>query len=290
MMPSKLPMPEKLVAWANERLMCGWSADELIQGMVKVGHANDYSRQFVQAILAQREATFGRTTNKSLASSRFDADPINLPNTVELADRNVSILLALSRPRVILMENLLSDDECDAMIEMSRTELQRAKVVDESTGESRPDPDRISGYKNFPHGATPVVAAIEARIAAMFDHPIAHQEQVQVLHYPVGGQYKPHHDYFEPSLPGSPAILKRGGQRVATVVMYLNDVAEGGGTVFPKLGIEAKPRRGNAVYFESVDAFGQLDPRLLHAGAPVTQGEKWIAVKWIRAEPWQGAN
>jgi len=50
--------------------------------------------------------------------------------------------------------------------------------------------------------------------------------------------------------------------------------------------LEAKPKRGNAVYFENVDECGQINPDLLHTGAPVIHGEKWIAVKWIRAEQW----
>jgi prolyl 4-hydroxylase len=48
------------------------------------------------------------------------------------------------------------------------------------------------------------------------------------------------------------------------------------------MGFEVKPRKGYAVYFESLDASGGLDQRTLHGGSPVGQGEKWIATKWIR--------
>jgi len=277
---------EKLLAWAEERLICGWSKDDLIHGMQKVGHPHEYVENFITALFAQRDAQISRSSQRSLASNNFDTDKMQFPNSVRLADREVSILMALANPRIILMGGLLSDEECISLIEMARPELKRAKVVDEKTGKHRIDPLRASASKNCSYQETPTIAAIETRIATLFGHPMNHQEPMQVMHYPVGGLYKPHNDYFDPALPGSPAILKRGGQRIATVVMYLNDVEEGGGTIFPELGLESRPKRGNAVYFESVDKFGQIDPRLLHTGAPVIRGEKWISVKWIRAQAW----
>jgi prolyl 4-hydroxylase len=73
-----------------------------------------------------------------------------------------------------------------------------------------------------------------------------------------------------------------GGQRVATIIMYLNDVEEGGETVFPKAGVSVAPRKGVAVYFRYTNQLGQLDPMSWHGGAPVRKGEKWIMTKWLR--------
>ena len=64
--------------------------------------------------------------------------------------------------------------------------------------------------------------------------------------------------------------------------MYLNDVAEGGGTDFPDVGLSIVPRQGRAVYFAYTGHFGEVDPLSLHAGLPVIRGEKWIATKWLR--------
>jgi prolyl 4-hydroxylase len=47
-----------------------------------------------------------------------------------------------------------------------------------------------------------------------------------------------------------------------------------------------RPRRGSGVYFEYFNAAGELDTRLLHAGMPVTRGEKWVATKWLRQSPY----
>ena len=77
-----------------------------------------------------------------------------------------------------------------------------------------------------------------------------------------------------------PLLLQRGGQRVGTVVIYLNTPARGGGTTFPDAGLEVAAQRGNAVFF----SYDRPDPgtRSLHGGAPVIAGEKWIATKWLR--------
>ncbi len=101
-----------------------------------------------------------------------------------------------------------------------------------------------------------------------------------MIRYEVGQQYKPHYDYFDPEQPGTPVILQRGGQRVATVVVYLNTPQRGGGTTFPDVKLEVAPVRGNAVFF----SYDRPHPstRSLHGGAPVLEGEKWITTKWLR--------
>ena len=110
---------------------------------------------------------------------------------------------------------------------------------------------------------------------------------MQILHYGPGGEYKAHQDFFEPKDPGSAVLTRVGGQRIGTVVMYLNDVPEGGETAFPDIGFSAKPIKGSAVYFEYQNAEGQLDYRCLHAGMPVIRGDKWIMTKWLRERPYE---
>ncbi|WP_229416170.1 prolyl hydroxylase family protein [Pseudoduganella armeniaca] len=89
---------------------------------------------------------------------------------------------------------------------------------------------------------------------------------------------------FRPDQPGFSATLKRGGQRTATLIVYLNDVEDAGDTVFPKLGLSVVPKKGAAVYFEYMNDEGQLDEATLHGGAPVGAGDKWVMTKWVRQE------
>jgi prolyl 4-hydroxylase len=204
------------------------------------------------------------------------------PNDIDAGDRHVHILLALNSPRVLLFANLLSAEECESLIRMSQGKLERSHVVDRQTGRYERHPDRTSEGTYFQLAENELIDRIERRIAGLTDCPVEHGEPIQVLHYNPGAQYKPHFDYFEPSDAGNRKVLSMGGQRVATLIMYLNDVEAGGSTVFPEIGLDVLPRQGNAVFFAYCDREGNLDRRTLHGGSPVAAGEKWIATKWLR--------
>ena len=150
-----------------------------------------------------------------------------------------------------------------------------------ATGDSEINAARTSEGMFFVRAEHPVCARLEARLAALLNWPIENGEGLQVLRYRPGAEYKPHYDYFDPAQPGTPTILKRGGQRLATIVMYLNTPLKGGGTTFPDVQLEVAPLRGHAVFF-SYDR-PQPATRTLHGGAPVLDGEKWVATKWLRA-------
>jgi prolyl 4-hydroxylase len=152
--------------------------------------------------------------------------------------------------------------------------------VDNATGGSEVNAARTSDGMFFERGEAPLVAAIEQRIAELLRWPPDHGEGLQVLRYRPGAQYRPHHDYFDPAHPGTARILQRGGQRVGTLLMYLNTPEGGGATTFPDVGLEVAPLRGNAVFFSYDRAHPET--RTLHGGAPVTAGEKWVATKWLR--------
>ena len=75
------------------------------------------------------------------------------------------------------------------------------------------------------------------------------------------------------------------GQRVKTCLVYLNSGYDDGETEFPKLGIQFRGAGGEALVFDNVDAAGSGDMDTLHAGQPVTHGEKWLLSQWIRNKP-----
>ena len=68
-------------------------------------------------------------------------------------------------------------------------------------------------------------------------------EPLQIVSYGTGGHYEPHIDYFRMNNVTSAAINSDSGDRLATLILYLNDVAEGGATVFPRLGLAVHPRQ-----------------------------------------------
>lgn len=111
-----------------------------------------------------------------------------------------------------------------------------------------------------------------------------------MLNYKPGTEYKPHFDYFPATQEGNASNPEKKGQRVSTLIIYLNDVEEGGATVFPSIGLSVIPKRGSAVYFEYYNSLGQVNPLTLHAGAPVIKGEKWAVTQWMRNAPLRNPN
>ncbi|WP_235205692.1 2OG-Fe(II) oxygenase, partial [Cupriavidus sp. SK-4] len=184
-------------------------------------------------------------------------------------------------------QQLLTDDECDALVALSRGRLARSPVVNPDTGDENLIDARTSMGAMFQVAEHALIARIEARIAAVTGVPAEHGEGLQILNYKPGGEYQPHFDYFNPQRPGEARQLSVGGQRIATLVIYLNTPEAGGATAFPRVGLEVAPVKGNAVYFSYLLPDGTLDERTLHAGLPVASGEKWIATKWLRERPYR---
>ena len=190
-------------------------------------------------------------------------------------------------PRIFVVRNFLSDAECDHMITIARAKIERSTTVDPETGGLITVDGRTSSSTFFWIGHDPVVTAIEERIANLVNIPVVNGEGLQVLNYKEGQFYNPHFDFFDPDLKGSAPALAVGGQRVATFIMYLSSVAEGGETHFPEMDIKVPPTRGDAVLFYNVTVDGKVDRNTLHASLPVISGEKWASTKWIRERAYQ---
>ena len=205
-------------------------------------------------------------------------------NVMVTEERTVRVLTRVKQPEVVVFGGLLSDDECDELIRLSRPKLVRSTTVDPGTGQSIVIERRTSSGTYFHLEENDFIARLDRRLAEVTCWPVDHSEGLQILHYQDGGEYRPHFDYFPPADAGSATHTSQGGQRIGTVVMYLNDVDEGGETIFPEIGLSVAPRRGNAVYFGYCNSRNQVDPLTLHGGAPVRRGEKWIATKWLRKE------
>lgn len=175
--------------------------------------------------------------------------------------------------------------ECDYLINLAAHRVKPSMIVHPATGERQLDPIRTSAHFTVePVLHDLIVENLEQRLARWAGLPALNGEFFSLLKYRPGEEYKLHNDYFNPALPGSAVSLADGGQRVQTLLVYLNDEFEGGGTRFPRAELNVVPKRGDLVHFHNVDATGQVNPDSLHAGLPVLSGEKWLASKWVRAE------
>lgn len=277
--------------WLAGNVVRGCGDAEMLEAMRGSGFDEHYARVAISVVRSMTERVQQQAPEMIAAATEpvARADAIRLPAgaRVRVADREIGIGFVLADPNVALLHDLLSEQECERLIAMSAGKLTRSSVLDRRTGGDQVSAVRTSAGTFFERGENAIVTRLEQRIAALTGLPVEHGEPLQVLHYQPGNEYLAHHDWFDPADPGSAEVLRNGGQRVITVIVYLNEVAAGGETRFPEIGLDIRPHRGSAVYFEYLNAAGDLDRRCLHAGVPVAQGEKWIATKWIRQGPYQ---
>jgi prolyl 4-hydroxylase len=270
----------QLRAWIVEQAQAGHGPEAVVKSMIASGWTEEVAIEAMETTLRGHLDEQAVQQGLPPALPVPDPDLAESPLFIDAGDRQVCVLQQMYNPRVVVFGGLLSDEECTALIELAKPRLARSLTVSTKTGGEEINADRTSNGMFFQRGENELVSRIEARIGRLVNWPVENGEGLQVLHYVPGTEYKPHYDYFDPAEPGTPSILKRGGQRVGTLVMYLGEPEKGGGTSFPDVHLEVAPRRGNAVFF----SYERPHPstKSLHGGAPVIAGEKWIATKWLR--------
>ncbi|KAJ5103423.1 hypothetical protein N7532_003952 [Penicillium argentinense] len=219
----------------------------------------------------------------------------------------------LSRtPLILYIENFLSDEEADHLVDTSLNKYTPSIVYDGFT--ERVDPNkRLSDRALLDRDDT--VRCLEDRARAFQGwRPHLYIERMWAQRYNASGHYRHHYDWT-----GS---LARGGDRLSTFMVYLAADCEGGGTNFPRLqmpagkqwcrflecedeqseaeggagegwdratskkdGITFKPIKGNAVFWENLRPDGTGYTETWHAAYPVTSGTKVGLNIWSWYQP-----
>lgn len=186
-------------------------------------------------------------------------------------------------PQIELYEDFLSDQECEEIKKLSKEKLENSTVVDYDTGGGQEKNEyRNSKNTSLDGKLYPFVKDIETRISKLFKIDQNRFEPLTVINYQPGEYFKPHHDFFHENPNGKNDYMKYGGNRVGTVIIYLNDVEEGGETNFPNLGLSFFCKKGNLIYFNYDYKDQTLKDKTLHQGVPTISSEKWITTTWIR--------
>lgn len=198
----------------------------------------------------------------------------HIGNKIKTADREVNIIARFEEPLVVILGNVLSEEECEQLIHLSKDKLRRSKI-----GKSHEVNEiRTSSSMFFQESENDLVMKLEKRISSIMNIPTEHGDGLQILKYTPGQEYKAHFDFF------ASQNKEIKNNRISTMVIYLNDVEEGGETYFPKLNLSVSPGRGTAVYFEYFYNEQTINELTLHGGAPVVAGEKWVATQWMRRQ------
>jgi len=190
-------------------------------------------------------------------------------------------------PRIFTIEKFIPADVCAWFVDYARTRLERSTVRDGATGL-----DVVaSGRSADLAGTTPlqtdlVLQLTKLRMAGALQTHVAHQEPTTFLRYRKGQEYLAHYDLIRPQEEAAAAEeLRTLGQRIATVLVYLNQGYEGGETHFPHLNWGFKGKTGDALIFWNMSAAGERERNSLHTGMPVKSGRKWLLSQWVRAKP-----
>ena len=269
--------------WIQRNIERGCLFDDMLSVMLNAGILESTARFNLASFADGANTALTKDSTRDLLGYRQEASYLfQHENTLVTRDgQTMQVAFRLDAPDIVVLDNFMTAAECDALCAQSASTLSKSKVIDDITGASVAHDARSSQGTYFSLGQTPLVQTIEARISEITNTPMVNGEGIQILNYVGGGEYRPHFDYFSDK-DGGRVHTAKGGQRIITVILYLNDVAAGGATIFPNINLNIYPKKGSALYFSYFNSAGQVDPATLHGGAPVLAGEKWIATKWIR--------
>jgi prolyl 4-hydroxylase len=277
---TKQNITPELRQWIVDQAKAGRSPDDVLKSMIDSGWTEDVAIDALENTLQGFLKDHAKANGLPVPVPVPEPDLLDAPGSVVVDGHEVKIVITMRNPRVVVFGGLMTEAECDELVAQARQRLARSETVVTTTGASEVNVARTSEGMFFGRAENPICARVEERIAKLLNWPLDNGEGLQILRYQPGAEYKPHYDYFDPAQPGTPTILKRGGQRVGTLVVYLNSPTRGGATTFPDVHLEVSPVKGNAVFF----SYDRPHPmtRTLHGGAPVLEGEKWVTTKWVR--------
>ncbi|PCJ27106.1 MAG: 2OG-Fe(II) oxygenase [SAR86 cluster bacterium] len=189
-------------------------------------------------------------------------------------------------PLVYVFEDFLDELEIEQLLAAAKPKLKQALVSAEKSGV--PSAGRTGHNCWVAHGYNAVIEDLSLRVAEVVGVPLENAESLQVIHYSESQEYAPHFDAWDAATERGQRCMAKGGQRMITCLLYLNDVEEGGGTSFPKLDMEVRAKKGRMVLFHNCHQ-GSLvrHPDSLHGGMPVLKGEKWACNFWFREKMYQ---
>ena len=268
----------------------GCVVDDLVQGMIAQNFDPQIAQSLVNVCYQARQQGIEPPSgtlelDDVLEVYRYETPRLPSGSIIHTHDKQIPVLLRLEQPIIALLADVLSADECEQIIALARPRLKPSTVVDVYSGQDKMADHRDSEGMFFKLNETPFIAKIDRRISKLMNCPVENGEGLQVLRYGVEAKNTPHFDFLLPTNQHNRDSLARSGQRISTLVVYLNDVGQGGETYFPEVGLSVLPKKGHAAYFEYANSHRQVDPKSVHAGAPVYAGEKWAMTKWMRERP-----
>ena len=198
-------------------------------------------------------------------------------------NNNININKIINNDYIIIeINNFLTDEECNQMInEANKQQLQLSTVISDNNNTDTYDNNSRNSYTTwFNKHKNEIDLKISNLATYLTNRPSTNFENLQVVYYPIGGFFSPHYD-------ATPLTSDSNTKfREYTLLIYLNDVEEGGETYFPIIDLNVKPEKGKAILFRTINDNKEIIEESLHTGKPVIKGEKWVCNKWIHFQPY----
>lgn len=194
------------------------------------------------------------------------------------------------KPRIRTFENVFSKNICEDIINWGKDKLGPSKIVDNVTGTPIVDSTIRSASVAIMDEKSPHYQHIVDIISDLTEIDSNRFEKLILTQYSIGGEYKTHHDFFNEKQINDEYKLenekrcRHGGNRVSTIILYLNDVELGGETYFPWTGNNVVPKTGKLCQFDYNYEEPEYNIRTQHRAVEVVKGEKWIITIWVREQ------
>ena len=182
---------------------------------------------------------------------------------------------------LLIVRNFLSPADCEALV-AAIDAGRRPSTIADANGDAL---FRTSETCDLPM-ANPLVARLDAKLAALTGIDPVCGEPLQGQRYGPGQEFKAHTDYFEPDGDDFARFCAKSGQRTWTLMLYLNAVVAGGATRFVQVDKIVRPEAGKLLAWNNRRADGGVNPATLHQGMPVRKGVKYVITKWYRERAW----
>ena len=180
-----------------------------------------------------------------------------------------------------LLPEFITPDECKNLIGLIDKDLNESTVA---LGAERVVDDSRKSQTAYLCDCSKMVMALKKKIAKELGVNVNQMEGLQGQKYSKDGYFKEHHDGFD-----SVNIKKFGlhsGNRIKTLMIFLNMEMEGGWTTFPAVDRSFMPLTGCALTWDNLKEDGKLQPAAKHTAERVAFGEKYIVTAWIRENEW----
>jgi len=234
---------------------------------------------------------YGRPPRSYLAFSacRYLVRATGYDLMMGLFSKSVETGVLSESPRIEVIDDFATADECAHIIELARHDMGNASIIksDGTTTESTLRRTADIGWVYTDQ--TPIIRSLVKRASETAGLPVKNCERIQVVHYEAGGKYTPHLDTYRPD--PSNEHYRRAGQRLKTGLLYLHEPTKGGATSFPKAKAKVKPKVGRLTLFDLVQpGTAEPDAKAVHAGTPVWSGDKWVCNFWFCERPVPSAS